>query len=76
MNKKNSVDDYYEEKVPVFIPRKHEGEEQITVTLNGVNYLIQCAKQVMVPRKVAMVIKNSNMQEENAYRYISGLTER
>lgn len=52
--------DYWEEEVPVYIPRP-EGETQAskTITLNGVNYQIQYGKQVMVPRKIAAIIDES-----------------
>lgn len=73
---KTKINQYMTEKVPVFIPRPDESTDSITVTLNGVNYQIQCARQVMVPRKIALIIEKSRRQEESAHRLITTLTGR
>lgn len=65
-----------EEKVPVFLPRADEGEDFVTVTVNGINYQIACGTEVFVPRKVALILAASARQEEAAYRFIHGLESR
>lgn len=52
--------DYWDELVPVHLIQP-EGETQNakTVTHNGKNYQIQYGKEVMVPRKIAEILKQS-----------------
>ncbi|MBQ2663117.1 MAG: hypothetical protein IJP94_08025 [Clostridia bacterium] len=52
--------DYWDELVPVTV-RRPEGEaaDSMTVTHNGKNFQIQYNKEVMVPRKVAEIIHQS-----------------
>lgn len=58
---------YYDEKVPVFIPRPEgEPEDSITITLNGRNYQIQYNKQVMVPRRIALIVEESQRNKRIA----------
>ena len=54
------LDAFYDEKVPLFIRRpEREPENGITVTLNGKNYRIQYDKTVMVPRRIALIVEES-----------------
>ena len=52
------LDDFYEEKVPVILRRPADmpiGSSH-TVTVNGKNYQIMYDEEVMVPRKVALIL--------------------
>ena len=64
-----AVKKYYEEMVPVFIRRPEgEPEDSITVTLNGKNYQITYDETVMVPRKIARIIEESQDNDAKARR--------
>lgn len=71
------VQDYYNEKVPVFI-RRPEGvkDNSCTITLNGKNYQILYNTEVMVPRCVALIVeeseRNERIAEENVQRLMGG----
>lgn len=71
------VQDYYNEKVPVFI-RRPEGvkDNSCTITLNGKNYQILYNTEVMVPRCVALIAeeaeRNERIAEENVQRLMGG----
>lgn len=71
------VQDYYNEKVPVFI-RRPEGvrDNSCTITLNGKNYQILYNTEVMVPRCVALIVEESERNEqiaaENVQRLMGG----
>lgn len=72
MAKKLSIEEeleqFYEEKVPVLI--RHPAGEPIgssqTVTINGKNYQIMFDEEVMVPRKVKLVIDEKLHNEKLA----------
>lgn len=67
--------EYYEELVPVFLIKDNDKyKDDVTVTINGVNYQIQRGKEVMVPRKVAIVLENSSQQEAIAQQMIEKLS--
>lgn len=53
---------YLDEKVPVTV----SGENDVTVTLNGVNYRIRRGHTVMIPRKAALIIEQAAEQNEAA----------
>ena len=55
-----SNEKYLSELVEIFV-RKPEGEESnaFVITLNGVNYQIRYGEKVKVPRKVALVLEES-----------------
>ncbi len=57
---KKTTQKYLEELVDVYV-RKPEGEagNAFVVTLNGVNYQIRYGEHVKVPRKIAMIIEES-----------------
>ena len=57
---KKTAQKYLEELVDVYV-RKPEGEagNAFVVTLNGVNYQIRYGEHVKVPRKIAMIIEES-----------------
>ena len=44
-------------------------------SVNGKNYIIQRGKDVEVPEEVAEVIRNAELAEEYAMRYIDDLTQ-
>lgn len=51
---------YWDERVPIYIPRPElEKNTSRTVTVNGCNYQIAYDTQVMVPRFVAQVVRES-----------------
>lgn len=59
--KNKGTQKYFNELVDVYV-RKPEGEagNAFVVTLNGVNYQIRYGEHVKVPRKVAMIIEESD----------------
>ncbi len=63
------------EKVHIRIPvdRVNQGNNSVTVGLNGVFFTIQRGKDVEVPRAVAEIIYNSQMQEDRALEYMENL---
>ena len=62
MTKKQEAE-YYEELVPMFIPITDDNEvDEITVGHNGTIYKIQKGKEVMIPRKLSIILQNSNAQ--------------
>ncbi len=66
-NLKKQKEDYLNERVPVTLHRpESEKKEFRTVSVNGVNYQIAYGKQVLVPRFVAEIIKESEKNEEIA----------
>lgn len=66
--------DYYEEKVPVFLMKDGgKYKDDMTVTVNGKNYQIRRGVQVMVPRKVALVIERSREQDMQAQQMLDDL---
>ncbi|MBE7044811.1 MAG: hypothetical protein E7397_04725 [Ruminococcaceae bacterium] len=57
---------FYEEKVPVMI-RRPAGMPigaSHTVTHNGKNYQIQYDEQVMIPRKIALILQEKERNEK------------
>lgn len=72
-NHESKVQEFYNEKVPVFI-RRPEGvkDNSCTITLNGKNYQILYNTEVMVPRCVALIVeeseRNERIAEENVQR--------
>ena len=67
---------YYEELVPICLIRDNgKYKDDVTVTLNGVNYQIKRGVKVEVPRKVALVLEQSSMQEANAQQMIEKLSK-
>ena len=75
MATKAKKDNYFEERVPIIVPRTEQGQDSVTVTVNGINYVIRCGTQVKVPRKVALVLEQSARQEEAAHRFMQDLAE-
>ena len=66
---------YLDELVEVYV-RKPEGEADnaFVVTLNGVNYQIRYGERVKVPRKVSLIIEESDRNmakaDEAAARFL------
>lgn len=68
------IEKYYKEQVPVMLIKDNSKyKDDVTVTVNGVNYQIQRGVQVMVPRCVALVIERSHRQELAAQEYMESL---
>ena len=71
-----SNEKYLNELVEVYV-RKPEGEADnaFVVTLNGVNYQIRDGEKVKVPRKVALIIEESDRNmakaDEAAARFLN-----
>lgn len=70
MTKKQTLDkelrDFYEEKVSVLLRRPPDmpiGSSQ-TVTVNGMNYQIMYDEEVMVPRKVQIILEEKAENEK------------
>ena len=60
-------ENYLNERVPVTLKRpESEKKDFLTVTVNGVNYQIAYGKQVLVPRFVAEIIRESEKNEQIA----------
>lgn len=72
MAKKFDIEEYMNEKVPVTV----SGENDITVTLNGVNYRIKRGHTVQIPRKAALIIEQASQQDSAAREYLERLGER
>lgn len=72
--KKNEFneEEYLNEKVPVTV----SGENDITVTLNGINYRIKKGHTVMIPRKAALIIEQAAEQNEAAAELLDQLGKR
>ncbi len=65
---------YYNEPVPVLLIKDNaKYKDDVTVTVNGTNYQIQRGVQVMVPRRVALVLERSREQELKAQSYLESL---
>ncbi len=74
-NSKN-IEEFYKELVPVMLMKDNSKyKEDVTVTVNGLNYQIQRGVAVMVPRCVALVLERSHKQELKAQSYIESLKE-
>lgn len=72
MIKKFNFDEYMNEKIPVTI----SGENDVTVTLNGVNYRIKRGHTVQIPRKAALIIEQAEYQDNAAREYVENLGKR
>ena len=69
-------EDYLKERVPVTLKRpESEKKEFRTVSVNGVNYQIAYGKQVLVPRFVAEIIKESEKNEQIAQSNADALAQ-
>ncbi len=69
-----ALEKFYEEPVPVMLIKDNaKYKDDVTVTVNGINYQIQRGVQVSVPRKVALVRERSHLQELDAQAYMDSL---
>ncbi len=69
-----TIDEFYKESVPVMLMKDHSRyKDDVTVTVNGVNYQIRRGVSVMVPRCVALALERSHAQELAAESYLEGL---
>ena len=55
--------------VTVYLPFVEGEEDEITVGVNGVMYKVRRGEEVEVPRAVAVVICNANLQAKLAKEY-------
>lgn len=70
----DELDKYYNEPVPVMLIKDNaKYKDDVTVTVNGINYQIQRGVQVMVPRKVALALERARKQELAAQEYMDSL---
>jgi len=68
---------YMEERVPIRLfkdGKRYKYDEHVTV--NGYTYQIQRGKTVMVPRKVALILQQSEAKDLETDEYIDGLVEK
>ncbi len=71
---KRTPEDYYKELVPVMLIKDNNRyKDDVTVTVNGINYQLQRGVSVMVPRSVALVLERSRQQEMEAQEYLESL---
>lgn len=69
-----ALDKYYNEPVPVMLIKDNaKYKDDVTVTVNGVNYQLKRGVQITVPRKVAMVLERAKEQEAEAQAYMDSL---
>ena len=64
----NETEAFYEERVPVLLRRPADapiGSSQ-TVTINGKNYQVMYDEEVMVPRKVKLILDEKLRNEKKA----------
>lgn len=66
-DKKTANTGYYDELVPVRL-FKDDGKykDDVFVAVNGVGMIVPRGKDVKIPRKFAIVLENSGMQDEYA----------
>ncbi len=55
--------------VTVYLPYIEGEEDEITVGVNGVMYKVKRGEEVEVPRAVAVVIRNANLQAKMFKEY-------
>lgn len=68
------IEEFYKEPVSVMLIKDNDRyKEDVTVTLNGINYRIQRGVQVKVPRNVALILERSHKQEMDAQSYVDSL---
>ncbi len=68
------LEKFYDEPVPIMLIKDNaKYKDDLTVTLNGTNYRLQRGVQIMLPRKVALVIERSHKQELDAQAYVDSL---
>ena len=73
--KQKELQEYYNEIVPLVLVRdKRNSKDDLTVTLNGINYQIKRGVPVSVPRGVALVVERARQQEYAAEKYIDSLS--
>lgn len=74
--KSNDIEEYYRELVPVMLIKDNDRyKEDVTVTLNGLNYRIKRGVQVMVPRNVALILERGHKQEMDAQSFVDSLVK-
>lgn len=67
--------EYYEEKVSIFIPIEEGGSDELVVGHNGTMYKIKKGMEVEVPRKLAIIIRNSNAQAVAMMKYSESIKD-
>ncbi len=76
INIKNELDSFYMEPVPLMLIKDNsKNKDDLTVTVNGINYQIKRGVPVTVPRCVALAVERSHKQELAAEEYIESLKE-
>lgn len=73
---KREFEAYMNERVPVYLFKdNNKYKDDVPVTVNGETILIQRGKQVQIPRKFALVLENSQMQDAFAADHMTALAE-
>lgn len=76
INTEKELENFYMEPVPLMLVKdKSKNKDDLTVTVNGVNYQIKRGIPVTVPRCVALAVERSHKQELAAEEYIESLKE-
>lgn len=75
-NADKEFDAYMNERVPVYLFKdNNKYKDDVPVTVNGETILIQRGKQVQIPRKFALVLENSQMQDAFAADHMTALAD-
>ncbi len=67
---------FYNKPVPLTLVKDNwKNKDDLTVTVNGINYQIRRGETVSVPRKVALAVERARRQEDAAEKYIAALKD-
>lgn len=73
---KRKFEAYMNERVPVCLFKdNNKYKDDVAVTVNGETILIQRGKHVQIPRKFALVLENSQMQDAYAAEHMAALAD-
>ncbi len=68
------IESFYSEPIPIMLVKDNwKRKDDLTVTVNGVNYQIKRGVPVTVPRNVALAVERGHKQELAAEKYIESL---
>ena len=76
LTQEQELEKFYSEPVSLMLIKdKSRKKDDLTVTVNGINYQIKRGVSVTVPRCVALAVERSHKQELAAEEYIESLKE-
>lgn len=76
IDNEKELENFYMQPVPLMLVKdKSKHKDDLTVTVNGINYQIKRGVPVTVPRCVALAVERSHKQELAAEEYIESLKE-